>query len=320
MKNKEKILIGTTAFAAGFMGLGYHFFASIICRKSKEAPMAKKRWLRLSHMELNHPRNGYEDQYEAGKAWLKAQPMQDCYIRAFDGIRLHAYYYPAEDAKRIVLLCHGYKGSGFGDFANMGRYLHEKGCSLLFIDERGCGLSGGRYITFGAKEKHDIKRWAWYLQNRNTNKLPIYIYGESMGASAALMASGLKLPKSVKGIISDCAFHSMREQFEDMALSWFRLPYIGLMLLRLDFFCRIFAGFRIKDADTTLSLKSNRLPILFFHGGMDTFVQAKNTYLNYEHCSCPKEVVIMPTARHLSANYVEPEKYRRKIDEFFEKY
>ena len=40
----------------------------------------------------------------------------------------------------------------------------------------------------------------------NKEKLPIYLYGQSMGAAAVLMASGYRLPSEVKGLIADCGF------------------------------------------------------------------------------------------------------------------
>jgi DNA-binding response OmpR family regulator len=84
-----------------------------------------------------------------------------------------------------------------------------------------------------------------------------------MGTAAVLLASGHELPKEVKGIIADCGFHSMKQQLRDMASEWFHLHWIELLLIRVDLFCRIFAGFKMKDADTTDALKHNKLPILF---------------------------------------------------------
>ena len=63
-------------------------------------------------------------------------------------------------------------------------------CDVLFIEHRCCGDSEGKYITFGAKEQWDVQQWAVYMAERNKEKLPIYLYGQSMGAASVLMASG----------------------------------------------------------------------------------------------------------------------------------
>ena len=46
-----------------------------------------------------------------------------------------------------------------------------------------------------------MQRWAIYVSERNKEKLPIYLYGQSMGAAAVLMASGYRLPSEVKGLV-----------------------------------------------------------------------------------------------------------------------
>lgn len=318
---KKALNIGSTVISVFgiFMAFGWSFFDLMIHCRNRNNPV-KKKWFQLSHTKINHPRDKFEKEYEAGKAWCRQQKKQDCYIRSADGLLLHGFYLPAAEAKRYVLLCHGYKGSGFGDFANTARFLHENGCSLLFIDQRCSGLSEGKYITFGAKEHLDVQQWAYYIAKRNKKGLPIYLYGESMGATSVLMASGHHLPQEVKGLIADCGFHSMKEQLQDIAANWFHLNWVELLLFRVDLFCRLLGGFRMKDADTTDAMRTNQRPVLFFHGGKDSYVEPKNTKYNYALCRAPKELVIIPEARHLCSPYVNPELYRRRLLEFFAKY
>lgn len=320
MKNKIiKLLSAAITAVSVYMTFGWSFFQMMIsCKKKKN--LNRKKWFQLSHTKINHPRYKFEAEYEEGKAWCRQQNMQDCYIKSKDGLLLHGSYLPAENAERFVLLCHGYKGSGFGDFAYMAQFLHENGCNLLFIDERCCGESQGKYITFGAKEQYDIQRWAYYIAKRNKKRLPIYLYGESMGAASVLMASGHKLPGEVRGLISDCGFQSMKKQLQDIAANWFHIDWVDLLLFRVDLFCRILAGFRMDEADTTNAMKKNKRPILFFHGLKDTYVEPKNTINNYFLCRAPKELVIVQEARHLCSAYEEPELYREKILNFFAKY
>lgn len=320
--NKQKILrlleITAGAFSL-FVAFGWSFFDMLVRCKGKKR-QKKKKWFKLSHIKKNHPRDKYEKEYEEGKLWCAEQQMKDCFIRSRDGLYLHAYYLPTKEAKRFVLLSHGYKGSGFGDFAYTARFLHENACNLLFIDQRCCGLSEGEYITFGAKEQWDVQQWSYYIAARNREKLPIYLYGESMGAAAVLMASGHKLPEEVKGLIADCGFCSMKRQLQDIAANWFHLGWVELLLFRVDLFCRMFGRFRMSDADTIEAMKKNKRPVLFFHGEADTYVVPENSVYNYALCGAPKELVIIPEARHLCAPYAAPGLYRQKLLDFFEKY
>lgn len=295
----------------------YPFFKLMVYTGDNKAK-SRSKWFHLKHIRINHPRNGYEKEYETGKAWCAGQPMKDIHISSFDGLKLHASYLPANDHKRIVLLSHGYRGSGFGDFANTARFLHENGCDLLFIDQRCCGKSEGKYITFGAKEQMDILRWIRVLCDINRDHLPIYLYGESMGASAVIMASGHRLPESVRGLICDCGFSSMKQQFKDIASEWFHIPRISLLLLATDLFCRLFAGFKMSDADTRTALLSSALPILFFHGSEDTYVKMSNSVYNHKICRSEKELVIVNGARHLCSPYADEKLYRDKLISFFD--
>ena len=212
------------------------------------------------------------------------------------------------------------RGSRFGTLSFMAKYLHEHQCDVLFIEHRCCGDSEGKYITFGAKEQWDVQQWAVYVSERNKEKLPIYLYGQSMGAAAVLMASGHTLPAEVKGLIADCGFQSMEGQMRDMAANWFHLHHIPLLLMELDWFCSLLAGFHMKDADTAEAMKKNTRPVLFFHGEKDTYVYPNNSFQNYMLCRAEKELVIIPGARHLCSAYADPELYQHKMMEFFEKY
>lgn len=319
MKNKTiRLACAATSLTGLFLASGWPFFKEIVVRR-KHRPNGKAAF-ELSHIKVNHPRHQYGKEYEEGRAWCEMQNMQDCYIKSADGLTLHGSFLPAEKPRRILLLSHGYRGSGFGNFGVTAEFLHENNCSLLFIDQRCCGESGGKYITFGAREQYDVQKWAYYLSERNRDRLPIYLYGKSMGATAVLMAAGHSLPREVKGLIADCGFRSMKGQIQDMAAGWFHLKWVGLLLLRLEIYCRLFAGFRICEADTADALRKNRRPILFFHGLEDTFVTPGNSKVNFNLCRSPRELVMVPGARHLCSAYAAPELYRKKLLRFFERY
>ena len=320
---KKKLIKPFAILLAVFLGsleVGWRFFYMVVCCKRGEHKKERKKWFELSHIRENHPRNGYAREYNESKAWCLEQKMQNCYIKSIDGLKLHALYLPTEYAKRIVILSHGYRGSRFGTLSFMAKYLHEHQCDVLFIEHRCCGDSEGKYITFGAKEQWDVQQWAVYVSERNKEKLPIYLYGQSMGAAAVLMAAGHTLPAEVKGLIADCGFQSMEGQMRDMAANWFHLHHIPLLLMELDWFCSLLAGFHMKDADTAEAMKKNTRPVLFFHGEKDTYVYPNNSFQNYMLCRAEKELVIIPGARHLCSAYADPELYQHKMMEFFEKY
>ena len=245
--------------------------------------------------------------------------MQDCYIQSVDGLKLHGFYLPAEHAKRFVILSHGYRGSRFGSLSFMAKYLHEHQCNLLFMDSDAVEKVKENILPL-EQRKNGMCSVGQFMCPREIRKAPIYLYGQSMGAAAVLMASGYRLPSEVKGLIADCGFQSMERQMRDMADNWFHLHYIPLLLKEMDCLCHFVAGFRMKDADTTEAMKRNTRPVLFFHGEKDTYVYPNNSFQNYMLCKAPKELVIVQGARHLCSAYADPELYQRTVMEFFEKY
>ena len=356
---KKAAAIGAVSSAI-FLAMGwpfFHFIAYAGKRKSKGRKKNSKKWFSLKHTKINHPKHGFLEEYEASRAWCEAQSCHEWYIKSRDGLLLHASFLPAEKPERFVVMCHGYKGTRFGSAGHMAEFLHENNCSLLMIDQRCCGESEGKYITFGAKEQYDIIDWLRRLDEENTAQLPVYLYGQSMGAASVILASGhissctgLKrnttcreyinrseeaytedvsllgnnekagIYRNVRGIIADCGFHSMKQQLRDIASGWFHFHWIELLLIRVDIFCRLFAGFSMRETDTTKALKNSRLPMLFFHGDDDTYVFPENSKRNFELCASEKELVMIPGARHLSCSFADPELYKTKLTEFFKKY
>ena len=330
----RNITIISSAALAVFTAAGWPFFYFMTVagkkkpqktteeNKKLQKPQSanKKKWFALQHTTLNHPNNGYAEEYEKGRAWCESREMKDYYIQSRDGLRLHASYLPVKNAERIVILCHGYRASKFGTVAYPAEFLHDEKCDILFIDQRCCGESEGKIITFGAKEQYDILEWVSHMGAKNEKGLPIYLFGQSMGAASVLLAAGHKLPADVHGIIADCGYHSMKQQLRDIAAGWFHLKHIGLLLFRVDIFCRLLGKFSMKETDTTAALQTNRLPVLFFHGELDTYVWPENSKRNYELCCAEKELVLVPEARHSCSSYVAPELYKEKLKEFFKKY
>ena len=84
MKNKVMKTVGAAAVSFGiFMAFGWSFFDLMIHCRNRKQP-ADKKWFRLSHTKINHPRDKYEKEYEEGKAWCRQQNKENCYIRSKD--------------------------------------------------------------------------------------------------------------------------------------------------------------------------------------------------------------------------------------------
>ena len=87
-----------------------------------------------------------------------------CYIvESYDGKRLHAQLLRTEDAVGTILLFHGYRSSWNVDFSASLLFYRSLGYNLLLVDQRAHGLSQGKYLTFGVRERMDVISWATYM-------------------------------------------------------------------------------------------------------------------------------------------------------------
>lgn len=263
----------------------------------------------------------FTEEMEEGKLWFQSQEKERITMTSYDGLKLVAYYLPApKKSHRILILMHGYRNKGIvWDFSNLVKFYHEQGYHLLVPYQRTHGESEGKHICFGVKERYDLIQWTEYISGRFEGRCSIFLSGISMGGATVLMAAGLKLPRQVKGIIADCSYTSPWDIFAHVLGKDCHLPKFPF-LYAADYICHRRAGFHFQECSTVESMRENRIPVLFIHGGRDDFVPAGMSWANYEACAAEKEIFIVDRAAHGTCNLVEPEEYRRRVIKFMEKW
>ncbi|HEY8503668.1 MAG TPA: hypothetical protein VIL46_03745, partial [Gemmataceae bacterium] len=80
--------------------------------------------------------------------WWEDPPdpaIEDVWLTAEDGTRLHAWWYPVDDSARgAVLICHGNAGNLSGRGNTVLRFGKELGRSVFIFDYPGYGKSEGK--------------------------------------------------------------------------------------------------------------------------------------------------------------------------------
>ncbi|MHB8604956.1 MAG: alpha/beta hydrolase [Thermoplasmatota archaeon] len=130
-------------------------------------------------------------------------------FRARDGILLSGWWIPARAGTAIgtVVVLHGYGGSRERAL-EVAPFLHEAHYGILAFDFRGHGLSGGDHTTLGIDETRDVGGAVdWLAAQPKTSRLPIALFGFSMGGATAINAAPA-LPQ-VRAVIADSAFASL---------------------------------------------------------------------------------------------------------------
>lgn len=260
------------------------------------------------------------DLIEHGRALYDSLPYEDLYLTSFDGLRLHARFYKNGDGRRTLLLSHGFRSSGRGDFAAvLPLYYETLGCSLLVLDHRAHGESEGRYITYGIRERFDVRDWARYLTDRAGGDVQIVLDGISMGATAVLMACGTELPDTVTGVIADCGFTSPWDIFSHILHGTFHLGDFPILYL-VGHMARRRAHFGFREATTVRAVENWTKPALFIHGTADDFVPPAMTEAAYAACpAADKTLILVEGAMHGCSYLRDRARCESALRQFFAK-
>ncbi len=287
------MIIAVSVFVVGLIFLGaVSLFGMNMAVVRKNKPMA------LPGKDINSScfDTMFKNDISKGQKWIEGIPYTEQEIISFDGTKLYGRFYENNGSKTTVLLMHGYRSGPMHDFSCAFKFYFDKGFNLMVPDQRAHGKSGGKFITYGVKERYDAKCWMEHI-NRIIEDGVIYANGVSMGASTLLMASGLSLPENVKGIIADCGFTSpgaiiKKVIKEDMKLPLFPLYYTTRAVTKL------FAGFDFEECSAVTSVKSSSVPILFLHGKSDGFVPFYMGEEIFNATACEKKAVWVENADH----------------------
>ena len=260
-------------------------------------------------------------QEKIDQRWLSVQhPVIKWHKRAGGtGQNLTAFYYPAsKQTKKTIIVSHGYKGSHYS-MASYIRMFHYDGYNVLAPDDRGSGVSQGKYVTFGYPDSHDYKSWVDQVIAKNGTGSQIGLFGVSMGGATVMMVSKTKLPQQVKSIVEDCGYDSVENELAYQLKQQFNLPKQPLIALSL-FIARFRVGYDFTKGNSVAALKKNDLPLFLIHGANDTFVPTKMVYHNYAATRGPKQLWITPHTKHADSMTNYPRQYQEKVNAFFSKY
>lgn len=319
LRNSTKVMIGcgvAAALAGGVCLTAESLFSFALDTKAKRSMFRQL-------PDNGQPQQPIRDADECAAAadWF-ASSKQPVTLASDDGLQLHAWLFDpdcvAPKPHLYAICCHGYTGEP----AEMAKWAHryaKLGFTVLVPAQRAHELSEGRYVGMGWLERNDLLGWIRLITDSDGDAR-ILLHGNSMGAATVMMAAGdPRLPRNVVAAIEDCGYASVSGQFEDTARAMFHLPRpVAAMLVRAaGLVCRRRAGYGFAEASCTRMLRHATIPMLFIHGGADTFVSPRFLQANYRACaSLDREKLLVPGADHTMSASTAPDLYWRKVTGF----
>ncbi len=246
-----------------------------------------------------------------------AVPYEEVQVLSHDGLILSGKYYHLKDDAPLIMFFHGYRCSAIRDGNGIFLYTRKLGFNVLLADQRAHGKSQGKTITFGVKERYDVRSWAEYFTKRFGENQKIYISGLSMGGATVLMASNIGLPKNVIGILADCPYSSPK------AILCSVIKQMGFPVMLTYGLAKLSAswigGFDVEETSAVEAVRDSKIPTLILHGDADDFVPCSMSMDCQSAGEDHVQLVLIKGAAHGMSHCVDTLGYEAAAYEFFYK-
>ncbi len=252
-----------------------------------------------------------------------------------DGLTLCGCYLATPHRRRGVILFGLEFGSSRWSCWPYCEHLVENGFDVFAFEMRNQGASDSlpgyeplQWVT--AYEVADVQAAVLYLKNRpDADPRGIGFFGISKGGGAGLFAASRD--PYIRCCVTDGAFATYTTLVPYMR-HWFRiynqdyflqglLPswYYGIIGLRGLRKVERERKCRFPHLEKVLYRLAPR-PLLMIHGESDTYIKPAMARALFEIAREPKELWLVPGAKHNQALQVAGDEYRRRVLEFFEKH
>jgi len=213
-----------------------------------------------------------------------------------------------------VVILHGLTESKASfPYFGAAKRLANKGYDVVLPDLRAHGRSGGKYVTFGAKEKYDVKTVMDALLREGAVREPICVFGVTLGAATAIQYAAID-PRCKK-VFAMTPYKDVR------SLARRRL----LMLSDKDFQAALkkagtMAKFDPDEASSVAAAGKLKVPLLLVHGMLDVSVPTENSDAIFAAAGGPKKLIaVTPGPEQIALVAVMEDWIAEKVDALVKK-
>ena len=242
---------------------------------------------------------------------LRPQPIR---FRSGTGITLSGRFF-AGARKTTIVLANGY-GDTEQQMLPIADFLHKAGFSVFTYDMRARGRSGGEYVTLGVLEQKDLISTVDYVANRgDVAGGRIGVLGISMGGATAILAAAQD--QKIKAVVDDCGFSDAPRAIAAGFEHFIHLPAFPFAPVTV-WIAEERAGIDVRQArPMDVIARISPRPILIIHGTDDFVIPIDNSQRNFAAAREPKQLWLVPGAKHGQAHMVAKAEYEKRVDEFF---
>lgn len=243
------------------------------------------------------------------------------HFKTRDGLRLSGWFLPSPTGdERTLLMCHGW-GDNKGELLKFTHFLNQSaGFNLLYFDFRSHGESEGELVTMGYYEVIDFEAAVDFLKREKpalAGKLGVF--GLSMGAAVTVMA--MPDHPELRCAVLESPFTDYKSVVRQWAWNNYRVPYFPLIILTL-----LILRWRVgeKGVDTYSPIRFvGRIaprPLFVIGGEKDSLMPEEDVRRLYAAAKDPKQLWIVPEARHAKCYQAGGLEYETRIANFFKRH
>jgi hypothetical protein len=243
---------------------------------------------------------------------------EDFIVPATDGILLGGWKIrPAHPNGDWVLLLHG-RSHNRSVMLPYTEFLLPAGYSVVMMDARAHGNSGGSISTYGQIEIFDMRAIVKNLED--TEKVGhLFAIGESMGAAVSLQSAAF-VPQ-IEGVVAEASFRNLREVTFDYA-GLQQSAILGKTLFRPAAVVAVWiaqtqGGFRFEDISPEKAVAVRSFPVLLICGASDRKIPCRHSAAIFNSAIGPKELWNVPATGHEQAIKTAPAEFQRRVLDFF---
>jgi len=281
---------------------------------------------------------------------------EDFEVSAPDGALLRGWKVrPKNPNGSWVLVFHGVADNRVG-VAGQSEFLLRSGYSVLMMDARAHGASGGPIATYGWLERNDTRsiidelvrsegryaheqigsgKWKVLVEDKAKpvdashflvpppgTPAHIFALGESMGAGIVLQSAAAD-PR-IEAVVAEAPFANLHEAAYDYA-GLRKYPWLGKTLFAPGTWTLLYrdeklAGFPVAEVSPAKAVASRAFPVLLICDEKDDALPCRHAEMIYAAASGPKQLWVVPRAFHTAAYGFAPEEFRRRVLSFFAAY
>lgn len=241
-------------------------------------------------------------------------PVESVQIPSRDNVIVHGWLAQGTPGEGVVLLAHSMRSNRI-EMLSRARFLRNKGFGVLLIDLQGHGETVGDKITFGLRESENIEASVDFLRKNFPNER-IGAIGTSLGAASIVLA---KHNLNLNAVILESLHPTLEEAVENRLKLHFG-DYGNVLLPLMLWQLSLNLDIAIAELNPIGRIDRLNAPVLFISGTHDAHTTQSETERLYASARTPKELWIVPGAKHFNMHSYAGREYEQRVDEFLSEY